>query len=167
MAIEKRFPSDYRLLPTTKTMFSDDKIDMQLYNLFQCYSYPYPIKNEEGKITGYETRVYKKDLPTNKEIGELFSRPWGKDKKMTPITEKVVGQRLQYLTNPSATNIYCPYLEKQRDKKGGARKKSQRSNSQNGSRGVPFLSVLKNGSFLYLQTSRFFYPQNGSFFYPL
>lgn len=118
MAIEKRFPSDYRLLPTTKTMFSDDKIDMQLYNLFQCYSYPYPIKNEEGKITGYETRVYKKELPTNKEIGELFSRPWGKDKKMTPITEKVVGQRLQYLTSPSTTNIYCPYLEKQRDKKG-------------------------------------------------
>lgn len=118
MAIEKRFPSDYRMLPTTKTMFSDDKIDMQLYNLFQCYSYPYPIKDEEGKITGYETRVSKKDLPTNKEIGELFSRPYGKDKAMTPITEKVIGQHLRYLTSPSAENVYCPYIEKRRDQNG-------------------------------------------------
>lgn len=118
MAIEKRFPSDYRMLPTTKTMFSDDKINMQLYNLFQCYSYPYPLKDEAGKIIGYETRINKKDFPTKTEIGQLFSRPYGKDKKMTPLSDKTVASAWNYLFNPSAENIHCPYLEERRDKNG-------------------------------------------------
>lgn len=107
MAIEKRFPSDFRDQTDTKTMLSDTKVDMQLYNLLQCNSMPYPIKDESGKVIDYETRVYKKDIPTQEEIAETLG-----------VSLRTIKTRWKYLFNPSTTNKFCPYLEKRRDKNG-------------------------------------------------
>lgn len=107
MAIEKRFPSDFREQEETKTMLSDTKVDMQLYNLLQCHSMPYPIKDEDGKIIDYETRVYKKDVPTQEEMAEKFG-----------VSLRTIKARWRYLFNPSTTNKFCPYLEKRKDKDG-------------------------------------------------
>lgn len=107
MAIEKRFPSDFRDQTDTKTMLSDTKVDMQLYNLLQCNSMPYPIKDEGGKVIDYETRVYKKDLPTQEEMAEMFS-----------VSLRTITTRWGYLLKSSKTNKFCPYLEKHKDKNG-------------------------------------------------
>lgn len=107
MAIEKRFPSDFRDQTDTKTMLSDTKVDMQLYNLLQCNSMPYPIKDESGKVIDYETRVYKKDIPTQEEIAEMLG-----------VSLRTIKTRWKYLFSPSTTNKFCPYLEKRRDQNG-------------------------------------------------
>lgn len=107
MAIEKRFPSDFRDQTDTKTMLSDTKVDMQLYNLLQCNSMPYPIKDESGKVVDYETRVYKKDLPTQEEMADMFS-----------VSLRTITTRWGYLLKSSKTNRFCPYLEKRKDKDG-------------------------------------------------
>lgn len=107
MAIEKRFPSDFRDQTDTKTMLSDTKVDMQLYNLLQCNSMPYPIKDESGKVVDYETRVYKKDLPTQEEMAEMFG-----------VSLRTITTRWTYLLKSSKTNKFCPYLEKHKDKDG-------------------------------------------------
>lgn len=107
MAIEKRFPSDFRDWEDTKTMFSDSKVDMQLYNFLQCNSMPYPIKDENDNIIEYETRVYKKDIPTQEVLAEMFG-----------VSTRTIKRSWAYLLNSSETNRFCPYLEKRKDNKG-------------------------------------------------
>lgn len=68
---------------------------------------PYPIKDESGKVTDYETRVYKKDIPTQEEIAEMLG-----------VSLRTIKTRWKYLFSPSTTNKFCPYLEKRRDKNG-------------------------------------------------
>lgn len=59
--IQKHFPADVSM--DYKTFLNDNKIDGALYAYFQTISKPIPVEN---KI--FETRVLKKDLPTQVEI---------------------------------------------------------------------------------------------------
>ena len=68
---------------------------------------PYPIKDESGKVVDYETRVYKKDLPTQEEMADMFS-----------VSLRTITTRWGYLLKSSKTNRFCPYLEKRKDKDG-------------------------------------------------
>lgn len=104
--VEKRYPSDFREYEETRTMISDPKIDMQLYTILQCYSMPYEIKGEDGHYY-YETRVYKKDLPTQKKIAEAMG-----------VSIATYKRKWAYLLNQSETNIYCPYIRQGKDKDG-------------------------------------------------
>ena len=68
----KRYPSTCRSdSDEVLTFLSDDDIDTAVYNLFQFYSKPVEVEDENGnKII--ETRVYKKDLPNNQTNLFLF-----------------------------------------------------------------------------------------------
>ena len=102
----KRYPSTCRSdSDEVLTFLSDDDIDTAVYNLFQFYSKPVEVEDENGnKII--ETRVYKKDLPTQAEIG-----------KQLKMTDKTYRTKLKYLTSPSLKNPYCPYILQSDDKK--------------------------------------------------
>lgn len=58
--VQKRFPADVTL--EELTFLNDKKIDAEIYTYFQICSYP-----KDG-----ETRAYKKDLGTQKEICEIL-----------------------------------------------------------------------------------------------
>lgn len=60
ISIQKRFPADVTL--EELTFLNDKKIDAEIYTYFQICSYP-----KDG-----ETRVYKKDLGTQKEVCEIL-----------------------------------------------------------------------------------------------
>lgn len=67
---------------------------------------PYEAKADDG-TTYYETRVYKKDFPTQEELAKMFS-----------VSSRTIRRKWQYLTSPSETNKYCPYVIQSEDEKG-------------------------------------------------
>lgn len=78
--IEKHFPADTTL--DQPTFLNDPKVDGELY------AYLLSLSLGEEK----ETRVYKKDLPTQTKIAEYLAPPNGK-----PLSRQTIKAHLQYL----------------------------------------------------------------------